>query len=240
MNKLKLRALALDGETLVSQSPNFQQVDGWSEATLPSPAGVLPAGLWGKVPGGDPYLLHVNVLTTLPLTGGDIFELQSGPPIQPRARVLPTPANVQLFLVRPTDRLRLLIAPQPEIKIELLVESIGGVNELGSRLFAWAQATQASEAHKVTSGVVVAPLQIPAWTGLFHLIHNSANVDLITLPPRGLVPLDAKLTLTRRGTGTPVLNAALGDTLSGGLPSFPVTRTVIVMNNGDEWAFVGI
>jgi hypothetical protein len=37
-----------------------------------------------------------------------------------------------------------------------------------------------------------------------------------------------------------VLNAALGDTLSGGLPSFPVTRTVIVMNNGDEWAFVGI
>ena len=91
----------------------------------------------------------------------------------------------------------------------------------------------------MTSGVVVAPLQIPAWTGLFHLIHNSANVDLVTLPPRGLVPLDATLTLTRRGNGTPVLNAALGDTLSGGLPSFPVTRTVIVMNNGDEWAFVG-
>ena len=30
-----------------------------------------------------------------------------------------------------------------------------------------------------------------------------------------------------------------GDTLSGGLASFPVTRTVVVYNNGEEWAFVG-
>ncbi|MBK9350230.1 MAG: hypothetical protein IPN05_08590 [Sulfuritalea sp.] len=240
MNKIKLNVRQLDGVTLVEQAPEFQLVNGWTQATLPAAAGVLPAGLWGKVPGGDPYLLHVSVLTTGPLGVGDLFELQSGSPSQPRRQYRPTPGNTELVLVRPTDRLRFVVGAQLEVAVELLVESIGGVNELGSRLFAWAQATQASEAHKVTSGVVVAPLQIPAWTGLFHLIHNSANVDLITLPPRGLVPLDATLTLTRRGNGTPVLNAALGDTLSGGLPSFPVTRTVIVMNNGDEWAFVGI
>ena len=106
MNKIKLRARVLDGETLVTHSPDFTLIDGWSEAALPNPAGILPAGLCGKVPGGDPYLLHINVLSTMPLGGGDIFELQSGAPIQPRARFRPTPSNYQLLLVRPTDRLR--------------------------------------------------------------------------------------------------------------------------------------
>jgi len=239
MNKIKLLVRQLDGTTLVEQAPEFQLVNGWTQAILPSPAGVLPAGLWGKVPGGDPYLLHVNVLTTGSLSMGDLFELQSGPPSQPRRQYRPTPDNTTIVLVRPTDRLRFVVAPQPEIAVELLVESIGGVNELGSRLFAWAQATQAAETHKATSGVVSQPLQLPAWTGLFHIIHQSPNPDVVTLPPRGLVPLDATLTFTKRGIGTPVLTAAIGDTLSGGLPNIPVTRTVLVMNNGDEWAFVG-
>ncbi len=239
MNKIRLIARQLDGVTLVEQAPDFQLVDGWTQASLPSPAGVLPAGLWGKVPGGDPYLLHVNVLTPSKLAVGDLFELQSGAPTQPRRQYQPTPDNTHIVLVRPTDRLRFLVEAQPQTTIELLVESIGGVNELGSRLFAWAQATQAAEVHKATSGVVSQPMQLPAWTGLFHIIHNSPNPDVVTLPPRGLVPLDATLTFTKRGIGTPVLTAAVGDTLSGGLPNIPVTRTVIVMNNGDEWAFVG-
>ena len=71
MNKIKLLARQLDGTTLVEQAPDFQLVEGWTQATLPSPAGVLPAGLWGKVPGGDPYLLHVNVLTPNKLAVGD-------------------------------------------------------------------------------------------------------------------------------------------------------------------------
>ncbi|MBK8649623.1 MAG: hypothetical protein IPN16_24390 [Gemmatimonadetes bacterium] len=239
MNKIKLLARQLDGATLVEQAPDFQLVDGWTQATLPSPAGVLPAGLWGKVPGGDPYLLHVNVLTTGPLAVTDLFELQSGSPTQPRRQYRPTPGNTVIVLVRPTDRLRFVVAAQAQIAVELLVESIGGVNELGSRLFAWAQATQAAETHKATTSTVVAPVQLPAWTGLFHIIHNSPNPDVVTLPPRGLVPLDATLTFTKRGIGTPVLTAAFGDTLSGGLPNMPVTRTLVVMNNGDEWAFVG-
>ncbi len=229
----------LDGTTFVEQAPEFQLVNGWTQAALPAAAGVLPAGLWGKVPGGDPYLLHVSVLTTHPLAVGDLFELQSGPPTQPRRQYQPTPGNSIVVLVRPTDRLRFVVAAQQEIAVELLVESIGGVNELGSRLFAWAQATQAAEVRRATSGVVVAPLQIPAWTGRLHLIHQSPNPDVVTLPPRGLVPLDATLTFTKHGIGTPVLAGAGGDTLSGGLPNIPVTRTVIVMNNGDEWAFVG-
>jgi len=238
MDKIRLLAGQLDGATPVDLAPDFHLVDGWQQATLPAAAGVLPASLWRKVPGGDPYLLHVSVLTTNPLAAGDLFELQSGPPMQPRRQYRPTPGNTMLLLVRPTDRLRLLVAAQAQIAVELLVESIGGVNELGSRLFTWAQATQGAEVQKATSGTVIAPIQLPAWTGLLHIIHNSPNPDVVTLPQRALVPLDATLTLTKRGIGTPVLAGAGGDTLSGGLPNIPVTRTVFVHNNGDEWAYV--
>ncbi len=239
MDKIMLTTQQLDGITLVEQAPEFRLVNGWQQATLPAAAGVIPASLWHKVPGGDPYLLHVSVLTTSPLGAGDMFELQSGPPVQPRRQYRPTPGNTIIVLVRPTDRLRFVVAAQAQIAVELLVESIGGVNELGSRLYDWAQATQASQAPKATSGVVVGPIPLPAWTGLFHIIHNSPNADVVTLPPRGLVPLDAVMTFTRRGIGTPVLTAGPGDTLSGGLPNIPVTRTMVLHNNGDEWAFVG-
>ena len=239
MNKIKLLARQLDGVTLVEQAPTFQLVDGWTQASLPYPAGVLPAGLWGQVPGGDPYLLHVNVLTSVPLGAGEFFELQSGPPVQPRVQYRPTPSNVRVVLVRPTDRLRLVVAEQAEIKIEMLIESIGGINELGSRLFDWARAAQASALQTATSAQLTGPAALPAWTGVLHIVHASNNPDQILLPPRGLVSLDAMLTFTKHGIGTPVLQAAPGDTLSGGLPNFAVTRTVVIVNNGDEWAFVG-
>jgi hypothetical protein len=241
MDKIRLRARAFDGTTVYETTPTFRQVDGWIEASLEAPVGIVPAALWGKVPGGDPYLLHINALTTVSLAPGDLFELQSGPPVQPRAQYRPTPDNTRLVLVRPTDRLRLLIAPQnPEIVVELLAESIGGTNELGSRLFDWARATTINAVGGVASLTMQGPGGIPAWTGQLHIIHDSANADAVTLPTRGLVPLDAVLTFTRRGAGTPVLTANAGDTLAGGLVNFPVTRSVFLMNNGDAWAFVGV
>jgi len=240
MQKIKLRAREFDGATVYQAVPTFRQESGWIETSLDAPVGIVPASLWGKVPGGDPYLLHINVLTTAPLAAGDFFELQSGPPVQPRVQYRPTPDNTRLVLVRPTDRLRLLIAPQnPEIVVELLVESIGGENELGSRLFGWAQATAQGAAGKVASLTMHGPGGIPAWTGQLHIIHDSANADAVMLPTRGLVPQDAILTVTRRGAGTPVLTASAGDNLAGGLANFPVTRSVFVINNGDAWAFVG-
>jgi hypothetical protein len=242
MEKVKLRARAFDGATVYEAEPTFRQADGWIETSLDTPVGILPAALWGKVPGGDPYLLHVSILTTDPLAPGDLFELQTGPIVQPRVQYRPTPDNTRLVLVRPTDRLRFLVAPQaPEVVIELLVESIGGTNELGSRLFGWAQATAtASSGARATSLEMTGPGGIPAWTGQLHIIHDSALADVVTLPTRGLVPLDAMLTFTRAGVGTPVLTASAGDELAGGLANFPVTRSVFVMNNGDAWAFVGV
>ncbi len=241
MIKIKLRARVFDGTTLAEEAPTFRQVGGWLETSLDSPVGILPAGLWGKTPGGDPYLLHINVLTTAPLDAGDFFELQSGPIVQPRVQYRPTPSNTQLVLVRPTDRLRLKVAMQaPEILVELLVESIGGEGELGSRLFGWVQATATNTASTAASLTMHGPGGIPAWAGQLHIIHDSANPDAITLPTRGLVPLDAMLTISRRGVGTPILTPAGGDSLAGGLPNFAVTRSVFVINNGDTWSFAGV
>ncbi len=239
MNKLRLRVRELDGVTLVDKAPDFQQVDGWLEASIASPVGIFPAALWGRVPGGDPYLLHVSVLTTGPLEETDHFELQSGPPVRPRAQYRPSADNTRIVLIKPTDRLRFQIDPQQEIVVEMLIESIGGVNELGSRLFAWAHATATSNAGGARTALLAGPGPIPAWIGILHVVHDSPVGDAVTLPPRGLVPLDATLTITRRGTGVPMLTAIGNDKLSGGVTNIPVTRTLIVMNNGYEWAFVG-
>ena len=65
MNKIKLIIRGgFDGQTPVTEKPVFRLVEGWNEAELMTPAGVLPAGLWGHVPAGDPYLLHASMLTT--------------------------------------------------------------------------------------------------------------------------------------------------------------------------------
>lgn len=228
----------LDGATLAAAPTDFALVEGWTQGSLTaSPVGILPAGVWGKVPAGDPYLAHINVLTDAPLGPGDFFELQSGAPIQPRLQYSPGPGNSRIVLVRPTDRLRFLVAPQANVVIELLIESIGGVNELGSRLTAWSERSQSTGGvRSVRLGI---PVALAAWQGLLHVIHDSPNADVITLPTRSLVPLDAVLTFSRTGAGVPTLAAAAGDTIVPGAVNQQVNRAVIVYNNGEEWALVG-
>ncbi len=228
-----------DGVTIAAAPTDYALVDGWTQGTLTGPAGILPAGLFGKVPAGDPYLAHINVLSPAPLAPGDYFELQSGTPVQPRVQYVPSPDNTRLILVRPTDRLRLVVQPQATLVVELLIESIGGVNELGSRLADWS-ARAAGNSAGVRTLNVTAPTVIPAWSGLLHVVHNSINADVITLPPRALVPLEAVLTVTRKGTGVPTLAAALGDTIAVNLAVEQVNRSVTVFNNGDAWALTGV
>jgi len=228
----------LDGATIAAAPTDYALVDGWTQGTLVGPAGILPAGLFGKVPAGDPYLAHVNVLSPSPLVPGDFFELQSGTPVQPRIQYAPTPDNTRLVLVRPTDRLRFFVQPQAQLVIELLIESIGGVNELGSRLADWS-----ARAAGVNAGVrtirATGPIGIAAWTGLLHVVHDSANADMIGLPPRALVPLDAVLTVTRKGTGVPTLAASAGDRIAVDMMVEQVNRSVTVYNNGEQWALTG-
>lgn len=242
MEKIKLIIRgSLDGVTLAPMPTDLALVDGWTQGSLTSPVGILPASLWGKVPAGDPYLLHVNVLTTSALGTGDVFELQSGAPTQPRVQFVPSPGNTRLVLVRPTDRLRFIVAPQVAIVVELLIESIGGVNELGTRLAQWSEESRAASASAGVRSVRVAvPTVLPAWMGLLHVIHDSVNPDVITLPNRSLVPLDAVLTFARKGIGVPLLTAGVGDTIARAQANQQVNRAVIVYNNGDEWVLSGV
>lgn len=239
MNKLKwIVRGGMDGATMVTGAPACSQVEGWTQGVLDGPAGVLPAHLWGKVPGGDPYVLHVSVLTPMPLAAGDFFELQSGEPVQPRAQFQPTPGNTRLVLVRPSDRLRFLLAPQAEARIEMLVEPVGGVNELGGRLFEWATQGHAAAMPVQTvryagAGVVV------AWHGQLHVVYEGAAAGDLSLPPRGAVPVGAMLTVTRTAAGQPTLVVANGDSIVG-QGVMPVTRSAVLYNNGDEWTFVGM
>jgi hypothetical protein len=228
-----------DGVTIAAAPTDYALVDGWTQGTLTGPAGILPAGLFGKVPAGDPYLAHINVLSPNGLGPGDYFELQSGTPVQPRVQFVPSPDNIQLILVRPTDRLRLFVQPQAVLVVELLIESIGGTNELGSRLADWS-ARAAGGSAGVRALTVTTPIVLPAWTGLLHVVHDSVNADVITLPPRALVPLDAVLTVTRKGTGVPTLAAAGADRIAVDMMVEQVNRSVTIHNNGDRWALTGV
>jgi hypothetical protein len=240
MNKHRLiTRFGFDGVTIAAAPTDYALVDGWTQGTLTGPVGILPAGLWGKVPAGDPYLAHINVLSPDPLAVGDFFELQSGTPVQPRVQYVPWPDNTRLILVRPTDRLRLFVQPQAVLVIEMLIESIGGVNELGSRLAEWSARASGTSAG-VRAVTVAAPTVLPAWTGLLHVVHDSVNADVITLPPRALVPLDAVLTVTRKGTGVPTLAAAGADRIAVDMMVEQVNRSVTLYNNGDRWALTGV
>jgi len=228
-----------DGASIAAAPTDYALVDGWTQGTLANPAGIIPAGLWGKVPAGDPYIAHINVLSPDPLAVGDYFELQSGPPVGARAQYVPGPDNTRIILVRPTDRLRLVVQPQALLIVELLIESIGGVNELGSRLADWS-ARAAGGSAGVRTVRVTAPTVLPAWSGLLHVVHDSINADMVTLPPRALVPLEAVLTFTRKNTGIPTLAAAAGDSIAVNLGVQQVNRSVTVFNNGEQWALTGV
>src|SRR5690554_6182462 len=113
MNKIKLVIRdGFDGQTPVTQAPNFQLVEGWNEAELVAPAGILPAGLWGQVPAGDPYLLHACILTIQPPDPQTFIEVRTGAPTQIRAQYMPRADNTRLTLVRPSDELRVFTPPQ--------------------------------------------------------------------------------------------------------------------------------
>ena len=52
------------------------------------------------------------------------------------------------------------------------------------------------------------------------------------------MPLDAVLTVTRKGVGIPTLHVTAGDTFAGGVVAQAIQRSGIVMNNGEQWTWV--
>ncbi|MCY0994789.1 hypothetical protein OV203_47120 [Nannocystis sp. ILAH1] len=241
MNKIKLVIRGgFDGQTPVTQPPTFRLVEGWNEAELTAPAGILPAGLWGQVPAGDPYLLHANLLTTDIMNAQSSFDVRTGAPMQVRAQFTPYAGNTRLTLVRPSDALRIFTPPQALVKLEMLVESIGGTNELGSRLYQWAESTiSRANSTGVRVAQVMANATLAAWTGVLHVIYNDNVAGSVNLPPLATVPTDAVMTFTRKGGGVPTILPAAGETFGAGVNVQAVTRSGILMNNSEQWVFAG-
>src|SRR5690606_27072186 len=127
------------------------------------PTGLLPAGLWGQVPACDPYIMNASILTTEPLTAETFIEVQTGEPTHVRARYTPSADNRRFTLVCPSDRLRVFTPPQELVKLELLVESIGGVNELGTRMYQAYDAQLRTRDAGVRMLRITADLTLPAW-----------------------------------------------------------------------------
>lgn len=82
-------------------------------------------------------------------------------------------------------------------------------------------------------------LTLPVWSGLLHVVHESADADVITLPKRSHVPLDAVMTFSRLGAGVPLLAAADGDSIAFNLPNQQIHRGVVVYNSGEAWLLAG-
>ncbi|MCY1004452.1 hypothetical protein OV079_02480 [Nannocystis pusilla] len=239
MNKLKFVVRGgFDGQTAVQQKPTFTLVEGWKQAEIQGPVGVLPAALWDEVPAGDPYILHACILTVQPIDPQALLEVRTGEPTQVRAHYQPSADNMRLTLVRPSDELRLVTSPQAQVKLELLVESIGGVNELGSRLYQWADSTLKARAAGVRTARFTGAATLPGWLGTFHVIYDSVNPGTLLLPARSVVPLDALLTVTRKGPGMPLLQAAPGDTFAGGAFAQAIQRSGFIVNNGEQWTWI--
>jgi hypothetical protein len=87
---------------------------------------------------------------------------------------------------------------------------------------------------------VTAPTVIPAWSGLLHVVHNSINADVITLPAAG--PRAARGGADRhpQGHGRADARGRRGDTIAVNLAVEQVNRSVTVFNNGDAWALTGV
>jgi hypothetical protein len=250
MNKIRLRARQFDGATLVQVVPTFRQVDGWSEASLDLPVGIVPAGLWGKVPGGDPYLLaHQRADGRTRWPAATSSSCRAGPPVQPR-----TPASIprrqqssrSCWCVRAIAS----VFWWPSRARTSVVELLDREHRRGQRARLAAvrlgpqpprRPTNPSRRPRLVDDAR-APRGLPAWSGHppYASTTSAEPPTSLSSRPRGLVPLDALMTFTRCGVGTPVLTPSAGDTLAGGLLNFPVTRSVFVINNGDAWAFVGV
>jgi hypothetical protein len=198
MNKIKLLARQLDGTTLVEQAPDFQLVDGWTQATLPAGrrAAGRPVGQGARrrpVPAARQCADHGPARRAATCSSCRAGRRRSrggstGPrPTTPaRARAPDRPAALRRRRAA-RDRGRAAGREHRRRQRARLAPVRLGAGDPGGRV------------HKATSGIVVAPAISRRGRGCFTSSTTRPTPIVVTLPPRGLVPLDATLTFTRRG-----------------------------------------
>lgn len=239
MEKIRLRmarsaggSADWDGETLVTTAPTFTLTNGWWEAIIPGGFGAVPAGLFGKSPAGDCYVLHAAMYATEPLTTSDVLRVRTPAPVNTRDAFVPALGNNVATLVRADDILTFRIATTDALAVlELMLEPLAQVNEFGPILLDYVRERSRSVGPLgITEQQISANTVLNTWRGTLRVTSTAAAAIILTLPPADEMTLNDLLIVSRNGAGAITITPAGTDTLNRA-----AATDVITINNTSRW-----
>lgn len=233
-----------DGTTLVTTAPAFTFTNGFEEAKLPLGAGRIPAGIFGKAPGADAYLLIATMWTTRnPLTT-DLVGVDTNAPVQPRDRWVAFPGNVHVSLVRPHDTITFAQTTGGEAWLELLLEPLANTNEFGEILLEYAR-NAAEERQRVeaeTEFTITGNFTMSNWAGVTRVVSTAGAGNVLSLPSATSQRLRDVLVVERDGAGALQLQAPGGQLINGQASITMATnqRSIFVRGAGTRYSATSI
>lgn len=207
-----------DGVTFINAPLDaFTLTGGFYEATLPAPAGRMAAGLFGKAPGGDPYVLHATMYSRIGPVSTDFIAVKT-PAANYRRLWTPFPGNTRAALVRPDDVLEFKYDTQDPCVLELLLEPLAATNEFGPVLLDLLreESRENDENPTSTGEIVVTNNQaIPFFYGVLRATCTNGAAINLQLPDVSAMRLNSLLIVDRQGAGVVNLVPVGGQTING-------------------------
>ena len=234
-----------DGATAVVTAPNFSFVGGFWEAQLPDPAGRMPAGLFGKAPGADAYVLHATMYSRVNPQATDYLAVKT-PQGNYRRLWTPFPGNTRAALVRPDDELefKYVVNAGNACVLELLIEPLAAANEFGPILLDLLREEARENLYNPTAiGDVIASAttSVPLFSGaLRYTCTNGAAINL-NLPDVSALRLEHLLMVTTAGAGAVNLVPFGGQTINKAAGNYTITATnksAWLRGYGTDWSLV--
>lgn len=231
-----------DGLTPLNSLPvgtTFSYVGGFHQVTLPTPVGRIPASLFGKAPGGDPYLMHATMYSRIPPVATDYLAVKT--PVGNYRRLwTPSPGNTRAALVRPDDTLEFLFAAVDDMYLELLLEPLAATNEFGPVLLDLLreESRENVENPAPTAEIVTsATMSVPLWSGVLRIICTNGAAINLNLPDASTTRLGNLLIVEVRGTGAVNIAPTLGQFINNAASVAPSTAAY-VRGGGINWTAV--
>lgn len=229
-----------DGTTPVTLTPErFSLVGGFWEARLPLAAGIVPAALFGRGPGGDPYILHATIFTDHALTSTDIIQIQTIAPVNTRDSFVPAVGNNHATLVRPDDSIAFTLATTARAYMELLIEPLAAENEFGDVLLQYLANRYAEAGPQAQQDVTVsANFVVPPFSGVYRVTSTAGAGISVTAPPASGQRLTDRLLVTRNGAGAVAVTPAGADTFNKAAAAISlsvINTSVSLSGTGTDW-----
>lgn len=233
-----------DGNTLPGSALTYALVNGFWQATLPGRVGRLPAGLYGKAPAGDPYLMIATMWTTRVPNNADVVGVDTNAPVRNRDRWIAFPGNIHVSIVRPDDTLTFFQQTTGQAWLELLIEPLANTNEFGEVLLNYVR--EAREEKMLTDGVEAelttsANLAISPWAGTLRIISTAAAGIILTYPSATTQNLTDLLIVERDGTGNVQHAPPVGQLINGQATITQTTNhsVLFVRGSGTRYSAAG-